>query len=96
MYSGAQTDYDTTTIVSNGLLSDNKQTTRIANPKLDHASSSYVSTPSYMVDVHTTSRHKSTYLPTSKIEKPTKLLENWKGPSNQISRIYGDWLDDDE
>ena len=98
MYSGAPVDSDATTTAPNGLLTDNKQTTRIANSKPEFVGSSYLSTSLYTTDGHTTSRHKTTYSVPSKTQKltTTKVLENWKGPSTQISRIYGDWLEDDE
>jgi hypothetical protein len=88
MYSGgvpADPDAATTT-ASNSFLSDSKPTARPSNPKPDHAGASSEGAP----------RHKTAYLAPSRPHKLAKALENWKGPSNRISRIYGDWLEDDE
>lgn len=98
MYTGALSDADVKITTGSGVPSDSKQTARAAPKNVPDVGSSYASTVfvSDGLNSNTTLRQRSTYSSSSKSQKQMKVLANWKGPADEISTIYGDWIEEDE
>lgn len=100
MYAGAVTDGDVKATLA-GVPSESKQVARVVSKTVvDGGGSVYASTV-FVADVGlnanaTTLRHRNTYTSSSKSQKQMKVLTNWKGPADEISTIYGDWIEEDE
>ncbi|KAH7292372.1 hypothetical protein KP509_29G065100 [Ceratopteris richardii] len=98
MYAGG-VDGDTKTAAGNSAPSDSKQTTRVVSKSVVDGSPLYASTM-LITDGHnpntTTLRYRGAFTLPSKSQKQTKVLADWKGPADEISTIYGDWIEEDE
>eukprot|EP00250_Pteridium_aquilinum_P010022 c19097_g1_i1 orf=75-1262(+) len=97
-YAGTPIDVDARATPGNGVPSESKQTVRAAPKSVPDAGASYASTVfvSDGLNTNTALRHRSTHSSSSKSQKQTKVIANWKGPADEISTIYGDWIEEDE
>lgn len=100
MYTGLLGDGDAKTTTSSGVPNDTKATARVAPKSVaDGVGASYASTVFVLdggLNSSTATRQRSAFPSSSKNQKQAKVLANWKGPADEISTIYGDWIEEDE